>query len=404
MSVLEGFRVLDFGRYVAGPYCATLLADLGAEVIRIERREGSEDRYIQPVKEATPGSPGGEGALFLQMNRNKLGMTLDPMTERGREVVRRLAATADVVVANLPSKTLQAMGLDYDTLVAVKPDIILACISAFGNGGPYSERVGFDGVAQAMCGSAYLSGSPDAPMKSYAAWVDFGTASLAAFGTVAALMERMRTGKGQIVEGALFSTALAFFNFHLIEQELRHTNRVAIGNRSPYAGPVDMVPTQDGWIVVQVLGAPLFKRWARLVADETRTADDWINDPRFKDDISRGNNGEALSERTAQWAATRTTAEALTELETARIPAGPVYSPEAVLADPHVRAMNYMKPVSFPGVEKPAPIMETPVRLSETPATIRHRAPLLGEHTDQILTELGYSTGDIASLREDGII
>lgn len=398
-GILEGVRVLDFGRYIAGPYCAALLGDLGAEVIRVERREGSEDRFVQPiVPEAGPGE-GGEGAMFLQMNRNKRGLTLDPMTEAGRGIVRRLVATADVVVANLPPSTLKAMGLDYESLSAVKPDIILTTVSAFGHGGPYSERTGFDGVAQSMVGAAYLTGHPEEPVKSYAPWVDFGTASLSAFGTMAALMERAKSGEGQVVEGSLLSTALAYFNFHLIEQDLRKTNRIAIGNRSPYAGPADIVRTKDGWILVQVIGMPLFKRWARLMGE-----DKWLTDPRFKDDLARGNHGEILSERTQAWAETRTTDEALAELEAARIPAGPVYSPQQALDDRHIREMGYLKPLAFPGLPGPAPVMETPLRLSRTPASVRERAPLLGEHTDVILDELGYTADEIADFRSEGII
>ncbi|MFN3627137.1 MAG: CoA transferase, partial [Parvibaculum sp.] len=227
----------------------------------------------------------------------------------------------------------------------------------------------------------------------------FGTASLSAFGTMAALMERARSGKGQVVEGSLLSTALAYFNFHLIEQQLRQTNRVAIGNRSPYAGPADIVRTKDGWILVQVIGMPLFKRWAKLMGE-----DHWLTDPRFKDDLSRGDHGEILSERTARWAAERTSEEALAELEKARIPAGPVYSPQQALDDPHIKAMNYLKPVDFPGLPGPAPIMETPLRLSRSPGTLRERAPVLGEHTESILGELGYSAAEIAAFREEGII
>lgn len=398
-GVLSGVRVLDFGRYIAGPYCAALLGDLGAEVIRIEKRDGSEDRFVQPiVPDAGPGQ-GGEGAMFLQMNRNKRGLTLDPMTETGRGIVARLIATADVVVANLPPSTLAAMGLDYESLIAIKPDIILTTVSAFGHGGPYSERTGFDGVAQSMVGAAHLTGSPDEPVKSYAPWVDFGTASVTAFGTLAALMERARTGHGQIVEGALLSTALAYFNFHLIEQQLRQTNRNAIGNRSPYAGPADIVRTKDGWILVQAIGAPLFKRWARLMGE-----DHWLTDSRFKDDLARGDNGEILSERTSQWAATRTTQEALAELEKARIPAGAVNTAQEALDDPHIRAMGYLQPMDFPGLPGSAPIMETPVRLSRTPGALRARAPLLGEHTDEILASLGYSPEEIASFRAEGVV
>lgn len=398
-GVLSGIRVLDFGRYIAGPYCAALLADMGADVIRIEKREGSEDRFVQPIiPEAEPGA-GGEGAMFLQMNRNKRGLTLDPMTETGRGIVKRLVATADIVVANLPPSTLKAMGLDYESLSAVKPDIILTTVSAFGHGGPYSERTGFDGVAQSMVGAAYLTGGPDEPVKSYAPWVDFGTASLTAFGTMAALMERAKTGKGQIVEGGLLSTALAYFNFHLVEQQLRQTNRQAIGNRSPYAGPADIVRTKDGWILVQAIGAPLFKRWARLMGE-----DHWLTDPRFKDDLARGDNGELLSARTSEWAATRTTEEALAELEKARIPAGAVNTPQQALDDPHIAAMGYLQPMEFPGLPGPAPIMETPVRLSQTPGTLHMRAPLLGEHTQSILTDLGYSEAEIEAFQAEGII
>jgi len=281
----------------------------------------------------------------------------------------------------------------------VKPDIILTTVSAFGHGGPYSERTGFDGVAQSMVGAAYLTGHPDEPVKSYAPWVDFGTASLSAFGTLAALMERQKSGKGQVVEGSLLSTALAYFNFHLIEQELRKTNRVAIGNRSPYAGPADIVRTKDGWILVQVIGMPLFKRWARLMGE-----DHWLTDPRFKDDLSRGDHGEILSERTQRWAETRTTEEALAELEAARIPAGPVYSPQQALEDRHIQEMGYLKPLPFPGLPGPAPVMETPLRFSRTPASLRERAPLLGEHTDAILGELGYTTEEIESFRSEGVI
>jgi len=398
-GVLDGVKVLDFGRYIAGPYCATLLADMGADVIRIEKRGGSEDRFVQPVvPDAAPGK-GGEGTMFLQLNRNKRGMTLDPMCDEGRVVVAKLVAEADIVVANLPPQTLKAMGLDYATLEKLNPRVILTTVSAFGHGGPYSDRVGFDGVAQAMSGAAYLTGRADEPTKSYAPWVDFGTAVLSAYGTMAALMARDQTGKGQMVEGALLATALNFFNFHLIEQDLRQTNRTAIGNRSPYAGPADCVQTKDGWIFVQVIGAPLFKRWTRLMGE-----DQWLTDPRFGTDLKRGENGEVLSERTATWAADLTTEEALEALAEARIPAGPVYSPAQALADPHIQAMQYMKPVDFPGLPKPAPIMDIPIRLSATPGGIRHRAPLLGEHTEDILKDLGYDPSAIEQLRQNGVI
>jgi crotonobetainyl-CoA:carnitine CoA-transferase CaiB-like acyl-CoA transferase len=240
-GVLEGVRVLDFGRYIAGPYCATLLAEFGAEVIRVEKRDGSEDRFVAPVGE------GGEGALFLQINRNKKCITLDPMKGEGQEVMRRLVAASDVVVANLPPQTLRAMKLDYDSLKAIKPDIILTTATAFGGPGPMSDRVGFDGVGQVMSGSVYMTGAGDPPYRAAVNWVDFGTALHCAFGTLAALIERGKSGRGQIVEGALLATALSFTNATLIEQAVISANRVPTGNLGQTAAPADIYRTRDGW-------------------------------------------------------------------------------------------------------------------------------------------------------------
>ena len=384
---------MDFGRYIAGPYCGTLLGDLGAEVIRIEKIDGSEDRFLSPISDK------GDGALFMQMARNKLSMTLNPMKPEGRKIVQKLVATADVVVANLPPDTLKTMGLDYESLAAIKPDIILTMISAFGTGGPYANRVGFDGLGQAMSGNMYMSGTPDQPVKAYAPFIDFGTASLSAFGTMAALFERQKTGKGQIVEASLFNTALTMMNGAAIEQAAIKRNRTATLNRSQTSAPADTFKTKDGWVLVQSVGGPLFKRWADLMGE-----DHWLEDKRFKDDISRGDNGEAISERLGAWCAERTSQEVLEAMEEARLPAGPVLSPQQVLDDPHIAAKGLFQPVEYPGLDIPAPLMKTPVELSETPGEIRTRPPTLGEHTDQLMEELGYSAEEISDLREKRVV
>ncbi|MBL4581886.1 MAG: CoA transferase [Gammaproteobacteria bacterium] len=392
-QVLQGIRVLDFGRYIAGPYCGTLLGDMGAEVIRIEKIDGSEDRFLSPISDK------GDGGLFMQLARNKKSLTLNPMKPEGREIVKKLVKTADVVIANLPPDTLAAMGLDYESLKAIKPDIILTTVSAFGRGGPYANRVGFDGLGQAMSGAMYMSGTPDQPVKAYPPYIDFGTASLSAFGTMAALFERQKTGKGQMVEGSLFNTALTMMNGTVIEQNAIQRNRVATLNRSQTSGPADTFKTKDGWVLVQSVGGPLFKRWADLMGE-----DHWLADPRFKDDISRGDNGELISERTATWCAQRTSKQVLAEMEAARLPAGPVLSPQEVLDDPHVAAKGLFQYVEYPGLDKPAPLMKTPVELSETPGEIRTRPPTLGEHTDEIMQEIGYSEAEIADLREKRVV
>ncbi len=392
-AVLEGIRVLDFGRYIAGPYCAELLAHFGADVIRIEKLGGSEDRYTTPV------TVDGQGAAFFQMNCNKRGMTLNPMKPEGREVVKRLVRTADVVVANLPHPTLVEMGIDYESLKAIKEDVILTMISTFGAVGPYSERVGFDGIAQVMSGATYLGGFPGQPMKSFAPYADYGTATSAALGTLAALMARQQTGRGQVVEGALLRTALAYANGPMIEQVVLGVNREGTGNRAQNLAPADIFKTRDGAIIIQVVGQPLFERWARLVG-----ADDWIGDARFATDAERGRNSQLISDRAGAWCAGRTTADALLALEEARVPAGPVLSPQQAHDDPHVQAMGILNPVDYPGLPKAAPVVGTPVLLSETPGRITHRPPTLGEHTDAIMAEIGYSAEDIAALRARRVI
>ena len=392
-GVLDGVRVLDFGRYIAGPFCAALLADLGADVIRVEKVRGSEDRFVVPL------TPAGDGALFMQVNRNKRGLTLNPMKSDGQEVVRRLVVTADVVVANLPDAALEAMRLDYASLTAHKSDIILTSVSAFGMGGPYSEKLGFDGIGQAMSGAMYLSGRPDEPTKSYVPWVDFTTALSAAVGTLAALMARRQTGCGQQVRGSLLASALSVANSTLIEQQLTTRDRVATMNRSQISAPSDTHRTRDGWILVQSLGQPLFERWTKLMGESH-----WLDDPRFVDDMARGDNGQVISERMARWCAERTTAEALEALESARIPAGPVYSPQDALEDPHVAAAGFLRQLEFPGLPSAAPVADAPFSLSDSEVGVRHRAPVLGEHTDKILREVGYTVAEISAMREARVV
>ena len=394
-GVLDGIRVLDFGRYIAGPFCAALLGDLGAEVIRIERLGGGEDRFFIPVGAA----PDGGGAMFLAMNRNKRGMTLDPAAPKGREIVRRLAATADVVIANLPPAVLRSLALDLDSLRAVKPDIILTTVTGFGAGGPLSHKHGFDGIGQAMSGAVHLSGFPEQPIVSKVPWVDFGTACLSAFGTLAALIERGKTGRGQKVEGALLRTAIAFANSLLIEQALTGVNRTATVNRGFNSAPADYFRTKDGWIVATVIGQPMFRRWCRMVGEEH-----WLADPRFADDQARADNGEAVSARMAEWCAARSNEEALAELEQANIVAGEVYSPQRALEDAHIRAAGLIEERPHPALGEAVPLAPTPIDLSETPGSYRRPAPRLGEHTDEILASLGYDAAEIAALHAEKVV
>ena len=388
MTILEGTRVLDFGRYIAGPFCGALLADLGADVIRIEKITGSEDRFTAPVTED------GQGSGYMALNRNKRGFTLNPRKPEGQEVLRRLVATADVVIANLPPDTLASMGLDYATLCGIKPDIILTTSTAFGSGGPYGTRVGFDGVAQAMSGNMHLTGHEDEPMRNYFPYVDYTTASLNAFATLAAIIHRTNTGQGQHVEGCLLASALTIANGTLIEQAILDNNRVATGNRGQTAAPIDAFQTRDGWILVQVVGNPLFERWARLMGEPH-----WLEDAKYATDEARGDNSAEISARMGTWTAQRTTAQALAELADARIPCGEVLTPAQALANEQVVDREFLVGTDYPGLPRPAPVARMPVDFSAADTDVKRRAPTLGEHTGEILQDLGYTQAEIDELR-----
>ena len=392
MAILQDIRVLDFSRYIAGPFCGMLLGDLGADVIRIEKVDGSEDRFYQSV------TGDGQGATFLALNRNKRGMTLNPRRPEGQEIQRKLVATADVVIANLPPDTLASMGLDYATLSAIKPDIILTSSTAFGSGGPYGSRVGFDGVAQAMSGNMHLTGY-DEPMKNCLPYVDYTTASLNAVATLAAIIHRMQTGEGQHVEASLLGSALTIANGVLIEQAILEKNRVGTGNRGQMSAPADLFRTRDGWVLVQVVGDPLFERWVNLMGEPH-----WLRDPRYATDELRGDNGADISERTAAWVAERTTAQAMEELAAARIPCGEVLKPAETLENEQVVDQRFFEPVDYPGLPRPAPLARMPLDFSRVETAIRRRAPTLGEHTDQILAELGYDARMIEGFRARRVV
>lgn len=386
-ELLEGIRVLDFGRYVAGPYCATLLGYLGAEVIRVEKAGGGEDRYIAPFGDS------GTGGLFMQTGCNKRSLALDFRRPETVEVVRRLVSSADVVVVNLPPKALVRMGLDWETIHALNPRAILATQTAFGSEGPLADRGGFDGVAQAMSGAMFMTGTPGKPVKAAAPYVDFSTAVMSAFGVLAALLARRDTGLGQHVEASLLSTALAAFGSHLAEQGALGADREPSGNRVQTSGPSDVFETRDGHVLTHVVGNGLFKRCADLLGHP-----EWIGAPGLDSDQGRGDARDLLCGAMAEWCAQRDTDAALAELQAAGIPAGPVLNLQQALDLPQAAALGLFKSFGFPGWEGSAPVVDLPLRFSGGAAGIRSGPPALGADSEAILGELGFDPDVIRAL------
>jgi crotonobetainyl-CoA:carnitine CoA-transferase CaiB-like acyl-CoA transferase len=395
---LAGIRVADFGHFIAAPLCAALLSDMGADVIRVERPGGSEDRAVTSLFKHADGTP-GEGAPFLQYNRNKRGLAVDLAAPEGAEVIRRLILWADIVVANFPRAVLKKLALDFDSIHKVNPRAILVASSAFGNEGPYVDRVGFDGIAQVMCGAVWFAGTPEQPQRSQAMWVDCATGMLGAYGALAALRARDQTGLGQAVNTSLLSTALTVNNSFVMEQAVTRPNRVPHGNRAHTAGPADLFPCTNGWIFLAVQTNSIFRRWARVVG-----AEEMVDDPRFVDDVTRGLNGAVLSERMQAWCEGRTVEDAIAALEAGRVPAGPVYNLDQVLADPHVVATKAFVPIEFPGIDRPAPVAKPPVSLSQFDPGPMRRAPLAGENSADVLGELGFDAATIADWRARAVI
>ena len=392
MSVLNGIRVLDFGRYIAGPYCATLLGFLGAEVIRIERPGGGEDRYVAPLfGEDT------EGALFFQTACNKKSVTLKLGAPEARPVLEKLVASADVVVANLPPGTLKRLGLDYETLTAIRADIILTTVTAFGTEGPMAPLGGFDGVGQAMSGAMYMSGTPGAPVKALAPYVDFSSAALTAYATLAAIMVRRESGKGQHVEGSLLRTGCAVFGYHLVEQAVLGIDRAGTGNRVQTAAPSDVFATADGHVLVHTVGNGLFRRWADLLGDASL-----LEDPRLASDHLRGEHRDMLCDRVQAWCADMSTDELLEKLKGAGIPCGPVLSPRAALDHPQVQASDLYREVAFNGATVPVP--DLPVTMSGSDVGVKAPPPALGADTEEVLAGVGIGSDELAALREQGVV
>ncbi len=388
---LAGIRVLDLGRYIAAPFCAQMLSNEGAEVIRVEPPEGATDREVMPI------GLEGRGGLYLQVNANKKSLTLDYTNPAGRAVLDALIGTSDVLIVNLPYKALRQLKLDYESLTAIKPDIILTTISAFSYGGEDRDRVGFDGTGQALSGAMYLTGFGDSPTREAVSYVDYATAMSAAFATLSALIDRRRSGRGQHVQCSLMGTALTMMNAMLMEEASGYRSRKPIGNRSPIAGPSDLFRAKDGWLMIQVIGDPMFGRWASMMGRPELTSD-----PSFRSDSDRGENGAELSAIQQDWCAARSVAECLAELAASRLPACRCLTPKGTLALDSFG--DYVDPVLIEEKGWSLPLVTRAIRTEASAHAPRRMAPSLGADTQALLGQLGLDRAKLADLKAQGAI
>lgn len=394
--VLEGIRVLDFGRYMACPYGGLLLADMGAEVIRVEPPGGTEDRTIGAF------APTGESMPFgLISCRNKKDITLDIRKEEGQEILYKLIKLMDVVVQNFAPGAPESKILSYENLGKINPRIIVASITAFGKTGPYANRPGFDSIAQGLSSMMSWAGFPGSPpTRTPLAIVDCSTGLLTAYGVALCLLNREKTGLGQEIDVGLLDTIVAFVAVMGVAAEMKVLNyeRPKIGNHS-YYNFSDSFQTKDGWVMISAIGNRL---WRRLV--EAFGVTELLDDPRFKDDMSRYENRAILQPIFSKLAAKYTTSEFVNILDNARVPCGKINTIREMVNDPQIKAREMLIDVEYPGVGM-VPLPGVIPKLSRTPGAVRKRASKLGEDNENIYTQyLKISREKLEQLKKEGVI
>ncbi len=393
---LEGVRVLDLTRVLAGPYCTMMLGDLGADILKVERPGSGDDvRAWGP-----PFAPGGESAYFLCVNRNKRSLTIDLKATRGRDLVRELARRCDVLAENFKTGTLDEMGIGYDALRSLNSGLIYCSITGFGTTGPYADLPGYDLIAQAMGGIMSITGAVDGePMKVGVPIVDITTGMFAAVAILAALRVKEKTGRGQRIDMALLDSQIAWLgnvasNYLIGGQPPRR-----LANAHPNITPYEVYPTKDGYVALAVGNEGQWRRFCQ-VAEAPRLAED----PLFRTNADRVRNREKLVPHLKEVMRGRTSQEWMDLLRKDEIPCGPIQTVDRALNDPQVQARGMVVEARHP-TAGPIKLVGSPLKLSDTPPAVRLPPPTLGQHTDEVLREvLGLAPQAIAELRSQKVL
>ena len=399
---LSHIRVLDLTRVLAGPWCGQNLADLGAEVTKVERPgKGDDSRAFGPpwIKDAA-GNDTAEAAYFVCANRGKQSVTLDLSKPEAQQIVRRLAAQSDVLLENYKVGDLARYGLGYDDLSKENPGLIYCSITGFGQTGPYAPRPGYDALIQAMGGVMSLTGEPNgSPQKVGVPVADLFAGLYGCIGILAAVNHRNSTGQGQQIDIGMLDTHVAWLANQGMNYLATGENPVRLGNQHPNIAPYQEFPTKDGYLILAVGNDPTFERFCKAFGQEALLAD-----PRFATNPIRVQNRQLVTDTLTPVMKSKTTAEWIDALEALKIGCGPINTLEQVFADPHVQAREMVVEMAH-GSGETVKVIANPVKLSATPPSYRSAPPVLGEHTEEVLASvLKMSASDIAALREKGIL
>ena len=393
MKALEGIRVIDFTQAMAAPFGTMNLADMGADVIKIEPPGTGE-----PTRELSSVTQNGHSATFMTMNRSKRGLTADLKQPEGVEIIKRLAKTADVFVQNYRPGVAERLGLGYDALRAQNPRLIYCSVSGFGATGPYAPRGGYDLIAQGMSGVISVTGDVGAPAKSGVPLSDLCAGLFAAYGILCALEHRERTGEGQFVDTSLLEAAMALTVWEATEYWVTGQAPMPLGSAHRLTAPYQALCAADGYFTVGANNDKLFGALCRAIARP-----DLLEDPRFATRGLRLLHRAVLIEDIEKTTPGETRAYWLDRLDAEGVPSGPINSYAEALADPHALARQMVVDLVHPGAG-PIKALGIPVKLSETPGAVDRAAPLLGQHTAEILTELGYTDAEQRALKSNGVI